>query len=250
MNYKIYPVFLGSRELDISGILYRYPIGTKMEMYVGAFVLEDEKGEYILVDSGSPSIREIKENGYGFSQVRESIEYIDEIKKMGVEPEKVKTIILTHLHWDHAWNLAHFPNAELIVQKIEIEHAIHPFKNSLKSYGMLKPCMGHNWLGAALQMKVVEGDVEVRPGLKVLLTPGHTPGSQSVAADTKDGTYLMIGDFAMNMRNITEAIPVASHNSVSDWYASYEKIQATGYSLLPTHDPITYSRKVYGGPEA
>lgn len=250
MNYKIIPIRLSQRTIDGNGIMLRYPYGKESyQLVLGAFVLQDENGEYILFDSGSPSRREIEENGYGFNPPDDSVEYLDEIRKIGVDPLKVKTIILSHLHWDHAWNLQHFPNAAIYIQTKEIEHAIHPLKNSLKSYGMLKPCMGHNWLIAAPQFVTVDDCAAILPGIDVLLTPGHTPGSQSAVVNTQSGKYVLCADFAFNMVNIERELPVASVNSVSDWYYGLERIKklmAEGCRILPTHDETTYAQEIYG----
>lgn len=250
MNYKIYPVRMSQRPIDGSGIILRFPYGKESyQLVIGAFVLENESGEYILFDSGSPSKNEIARCGYGFNPPQESVEYIDEVRKLGVAPEKVNTIVMSHLHWDHAWNLQHFPNAKIYVQRREIEHAIHPLKNSLKSYGMLTPCLGHNWLIAAPQFVTVEDCAEILPGLEVLLTPGHTPGSQSAVVNTAEGRFILCADFAFNMVNIQRELPVASINSVSDWYWGLDRVKALmreGCTVLPTHDETTYARKVYG----
>lgn len=250
MNYKIIPIRLSQRKIDGNGIMLRYPYGKEAyQLVLGAFVLENECGEYILFDSGSPSKREIEENSYGFNPPEESVEYIEELIKLGVDPQKINTIIMSHLHWDHAWNLPHFPNAKIYVQTKEIEHAIHPLKNSLKSYGMLKSCIGHNWLIAAPQFVTVNDHACILPGIEVLLTPGHTPGSQSAVVNTKNGRYILCADFAFNMVNIEREIPVASVNSVSDWYLGLERIKnlmVEGCKVLPTHDETTYAERVYG----
>ena len=250
MQYKIYPLQLSQRTIDGSGIILRYPHGKETyQLVIGAFVLKDAEGNCILFDSGPPSKAEILANGYGFNTPDDSVEYIDEIKKLGVVPEQVKTIVLSHLHWDHSWNLQHFPNAAIYIQEKEIEHAIHPLKNSLKSYGMLKPCMGHNWLIAAPQFITVRGEAEILPGLCLIPTPGHTPGSQSALVNTAEGQFLLCADFAFNGVNIQRELPVASINSVSDWYDSLARVKpllAAGCILLPTHDEATYRKKVYG----
>ncbi len=246
MNYKIYPIYLGGVEVDISTIMYRHAIGEKIRMVLGAIVLEDENGEFILVDTGAPSAREIREKGYGLRQMADSVEYIDEIKKIGVDPEKVKLIILTHLHWDHAWNLEYFPNAEIYVQKKELETAVNPVPTSRKSYALTKQIGGPTWIKALLQFKVINGDKDIRPGLRVITTPGHTPGSMSVIVDTADGGYVLCNDLAMNMRNITAGVPTGSVVNINEWYESYEKVMELGLKILPTHDPDVYNQKVYG----
>ena len=100
----------------------------------------------MLIDTGAPSAREIRENGYGLREMADSVEYIDAVKAIGVDPEKVKTIILTHLQWDHAWNLQYFPNATVYVQEREVVFALNPTPNARKSYSLYKEIGGPNWL--------------------------------------------------------------------------------------------------------
>lgn len=246
MNYKIYPIQLSGVNVDGSSILYRLPIGTQYRMVMGAFVLEDENGEFILVDTGLPSLRENEENNYGFRKMDESVEYIDELRKLGVDPEAVKLIILTHLHFDHSWNLQYFPNAQIIVQKRELHYAVDPMPNQRKSYALTKEAVGKSWLQAILQIKTVDGDVEIRPGLSVITTPGHTPGSQTVLVDTKDGMYALVNDIGMSFDNFTRAVPTASVHNQEEWYYSHAKVMKLNAKLLPTHEPSIYDTKVYG----
>lgn len=61
MNYKIYPINQGTRVMDIHDIVYRQPVGTDIPFAYGVFVLVDENGRLIMVDSGAPSVSEIEE---------------------------------------------------------------------------------------------------------------------------------------------------------------------------------------------
>ena len=248
MKYKIYPVYLGEKTVTVHEIFYRslYSKDDPLKMVFGAFVLQDENGEYILVDTGAPSAAEIREKGYPFLVVDQSIDYIEAIRKIGVEPEKVKLIIMTHLHWDHAWNMENFPNAEIMVSSVEMSHALQPTKTSWISYAMIPETGGPNWIKALLQMRPFSGEAEIRPGLRTINTPGHTIGSITVLVDTENGIYALVGDMGDSLLNFTEAIPPASVESVLDWYKSYERIMAMDVKLLPVHDPGTYEKNIYG----
>lgn len=248
MYYKIHPIYLGSKVFDMSTYLYRFPYGQEQAaMAMGAFVLEDENGEYILFDSGAPSINEIRRLDSPFAELAdESIEYIDEIKKIGVDPQKIKLIILSHLHWDHAWNLQYFPNAKIVVQDDELCCAINPHKSSIRSYGHVPQTDGPDFSRHVNQLYITHGDFEIRPGIQIIRTPGHTCGSISALVNTREGLYGLVADFAMLYRNFEEELPTGTVDSVIEWYKSLNKLRSTGAILLPTHEPKVYEKKIYG----
>ncbi len=49
---------------------------------------------------------------------------------------------------------------------------------------------------------------DIAPGVRVVPTPGHTPGHQSVAVDTDDGVVMIAGDCANCMENVVDLVPV------------------------------------------
>lgn len=246
MTYKIFPIPLGIFHRDRSKMLYLAPAGSDMEAYFGMFALEDEDGKFILVDSGIPSKEEIRKNGYPFEEPEVEYDFSDQLKKRGIIAEKVKLIILTHLHWDHCWNLEKFPNAEILVQRAELEHAITPYKHEKTHYCMEGTAFGKGWMKATLQMRALEGDMMIQPGIYVVTTPGHTPGSQSVLVNTKTKKYLLVGDMMYCKESVEKRIAVANVLDVYQWYQSYDKIMNYDAEILSSHDSMTYKWNVYG----
>ncbi|GAA3571120.1 MBL fold metallo-hydrolase [Kribbella ginsengisoli] len=97
------------------------------------------------------------------------------LKSAGVAAGEVDTVVLTHIHLDHAgWNLAEavprFGNATYVVQQAEVEHA----RGSATYERLVRP------LEDAGQMRAVDGEVSLDGGVRLLPTPGHTPGHQCV----------------------------------------------------------------------
>ena len=102
------------------------------------------------------------------------------------------------------------------------------------------------WFTAFKQFNRVDGDCEIMPGLQLLLTPGHSFGSQSVLVKTFEGNYIIPGDLLPLYENFDECIPNNINMSMADWYESYRKVKACADFVLPMHDLRVFERETYG----
>lgn len=105
---------------------------------------------------------------------------IGAMTELGVDPNEVKDVILTHLHFDHAAGLAGWPMRRTYVHRIETE----------APYAQLVSGM----LGMA-NLEVLDGEEgEIEPGIRWMLTPGHSDGLISLLVDTDDGLVVVASD--------------------------------------------------------
>ncbi len=127
-----------------------------------AWALTDGE-RWVLVDSGMPAAEEmrtkwkVEASGGGSAALRAGF------AEIGAAPEQTGTVILTHLHFDHAWNLELFPQAQMIVQRDELFHAIDPVPTQRIYYA--KP----NYIPLLERrrptgLRLVEGDADILPG--------------------------------------------------------------------------------------
>jgi len=97
---------------------------------------------------------------------------------------------------------------------------------------------GHNY---TLEV-TVKGEVEIRPGIRTLPVPGHTPGSQAILVDTDKGRYVIAGDAVFTYENLERDIPPGFHHDVDHSMESMELLRSRADHVLPSHDYTIFSR--------
>jgi glyoxylase-like metal-dependent hydrolase (beta-lactamase superfamily II) len=169
---------------------------------------------------------------------------------IGLDGGQIDLVIFTHLHWDHCFNLELFPSATFHVQKRELEYALDPLPADRRAYeaglsGIVPP-----WRAVAERIVAMEGEQEVCPGVRVMLLPGHTPGSQGVVVETADGPWIIAGDMVPLYENwlggdASKRIPGGIYQNLFDYEASFQRMASFGDRLLPSHDFRVLERTVY-----
>lgn len=156
-----------------------------------AFLLQAD-GRNILVDSGGNERFLQGGKGWAGLEFHYGREYFDKaFKDANIKPEEIDTVIYTHLHNDHAAYSYEFKNARIVVQKKEWETILNPLPpmlvrrdHDLEVIPELKKT----------NLTLIDGDLDIADGVRVFTTPGHTPGNQSVAVNTKRGIIALVGD--------------------------------------------------------
>ena len=106
-----------------------------------------------------------------------------------LDPDGVRAIVNSHLHFDHCGQNRAFAGVPIYVQRTELDLA-------REGYTVVE------WVDfAGARYDAVDGDREIVEGVSVLATPGHTPGHQSVTVRTGDGLVLIVGQAAQDARS-------------------------------------------------
>jgi N-acyl homoserine lactone hydrolase len=138
-------------------------------MSAGCYLLQTGDGRNILIDSGMPADYE---HPAGASTIVHGEDVVAQLARLGLQPTGVDTVVCTHLDVDHAGCHDAFPRAEFVVQRAQYEAA----RSGAPRYARARP----HWDDPALRYRLIDGDVELLPGLTLLETSGHTAGHQSV----------------------------------------------------------------------
>jgi glyoxylase-like metal-dependent hydrolase (beta-lactamase superfamily II) len=170
-----------------------------------------------------------------------------ELAAAGVDPNTVELVVLTHLHLDHVgWNLAWegerpralFPRARHLVQRADWEwFARQGGDNDRAAFERcVRPL---ETLGLA---ELVEGDQALDGGLRVLHTPGHTPGSQSLLVASGGDAVLLWGDVANHPAQVSESSwcsrgDLEPETTRRTREVLLDRAEAEGLWLAPAHFP-------------
>ena len=150
-------------------------------------------------------------------QITRKRSFFEQLENLNLKPEDIHKVILTHLHYDHTGHCTKFntsnqleitfPNALYYVQDEEWQAAQHPDARSKVGY------FPENFLLLERENKLVllNGDVEIIPGINVIKTGGHTAGHQVVTITSNGKSACFLGDLIPTSSHIK--IPyIASHD--------------------------------------
>ncbi len=159
---------------------------------VCAWLLHDG-ASWTLVDTGMASAAEIGAKWKVEARGGGAQSLVDAMRPFGITPDDIGRVILTHLHFDHAWNLELFPAARMLLQRDELMHAIDPVPSQRLYYTRhtINQVLDRRRPAA---LELIEGDLSLGEGLSVLKAPGHTPGMQVVCVQTARGRVGLVSD--------------------------------------------------------
>ncbi|MBL8130814.1 MAG: MBL fold metallo-hydrolase [Anaerolineae bacterium] len=180
-------------------------------------LLVQHGGRNILIDAGYGEKVPEKQRGYLFMD-RSTGGVRGALARLNLTPDDIDLVIDTHLHSDHSSGntvygeggaiLPMYPNAEYVVQAREYYDATHPNERTRATY------LAENYvpLYESGQLRLLEGDTDLGPGIRGVVTPGHTPGHMSVILESG-------GQFAMFTCDLSS---YAIHFERLGWMTAYD----------------------------
>jgi glyoxylase-like metal-dependent hydrolase (beta-lactamase superfamily II) len=164
----------------------------------------------------------------------------------GVDFDDIYSVALSHLHHDHAGGLRHFAGRVPVhAQRAEVEYGLggHP---GPERHGIFRV----DYDDPVIDWRLADGDTELAPGVRAVLTAGHTPGHQSFVVDLDasvgGGGLILAFDAADLSENIEEELAVggridATPEQTIECIRRLKSIAAAkGYPIVPGHDPVVW----------
>ena len=165
------------------------------------------------------------------------------LKAIGVEPDQVEDVIISHMHYDHCGNYDLFPRARYHLQDREMAYCTGR-------------CMGHAHLRVAFEVDDVvamirrifdgravfhDGGGQIAPGVTVHHVGGHTSGLQVVRVRTRRGWMVLASDASHFYANFEQSRPfpaVASVVEMLEGYRTLHQLASSPRHIIPGHDPL------------
>jgi N-acyl homoserine lactone hydrolase len=188
-------------EIKMTMRLYLLHLGIMQpgDVPVPGYLIQTTDGINILIDTGWPrSFVEYPQNPPGLSiEMRSGDTIVSRLAAIGLQPSDIDYLVCTHLDDDHSGNHDLFTNAELVIQQQHYELA----KGGHSRFAANRAV----WDYPSLRYRLIEGDIELVPGVELLETSGHVPGHQSVLVHLPlTGGVLLAADAVMH-RSMADA---------------------------------------------
>jgi glyoxylase-like metal-dependent hydrolase (beta-lactamase superfamily II) len=178
----------------------------------------------------------------------------DGLRLLGIAPESIKDVVLTHLHYDHVGNFHKFPAARFHLQEREMAFATGRY--------MRYPLFGHAFevedivgmvrLNFEGRVEYYGGDAELVPGVTLHLLGGHTGGLQIVRVHTARGWVVLASDATHFYENMQTHRPFTTSfhlGDVVDGFRTVERLAASPRHIVPGHDPLVMKQYPAPAPE-
>ncbi|HUU71901.1 MAG TPA: N-acyl homoserine lactonase family protein [Burkholderiales bacterium] len=169
------------------------------------------------------------------------------IRALGINPEKVEDVVITHMHYDHAGNVPLFSNAKFHLQDKEMDFATGR-------------CMCHNLMRHPYEANDVvemvrcvhdqrvqfhDGSAQIAPGIELHHIGGHTMGLQSVRVKTQRGWVVLASDASHFYAHMEQdrAFPIVYNLAeMLDGFNTLRQLATSSRHVIPGHDPLVMAR--------
>jgi len=172
---------------------------------------------------------------------------VDALRRLGIEPEMVSDVIVTHLHFDHIGNLDAFPRAKFTVQQAELDFWTGPYGTKPASAASVEASEISFLVEAVKDGRgvCVSGGVEIAPGIKVRQVPGHCPGQQIVIVDG-ERPRVLTSDALHFYEELERDMPYEVFTDLVGMYETYgilrELEEHHDAVIVAGHDPAVMSK--------
>ena len=197
----------------------KYPVNDKNQIELRTDpILVQANGLNMLIDSGigNGKLNDKQKRNFG---VTEESRIIESLQELGITPNEIDYMLMTHLHFDHACGLTKregdtftpvFERAEIITTQTEWDEMRHPNIRSKSTY------WPENWEAVAPLVRPFEGELEITPGIKMVHTGGHSDGH----------AIILIEDGGEKLIHMADIMPTQAHSNVL-WVLAYDDYPMT-----------------------
>jgi glyoxylase-like metal-dependent hydrolase (beta-lactamase superfamily II) len=243
-TYEVYAISYGIiPDFPVASLVAGADRSRKLDIQMMVWVLKGPNGANVLVDSGFYRDKFFKQ-----WKVKDFIKPSEAIGKVGLKPEDITDLIITHMHWDHADGMDLFPKARVWIQQDEYSYYTGEGWQPDGNHGGIDAddVMALVKLNIEGRVRLLKGDnQEVASGIKVYTGGRHTYASQYVGVSAKAGTVVIASDNCYLYENLDKHAPIAQTlDSESNLKAQdrMKQLASNMRLIVPGHDPSVFTR--------
>jgi glyoxylase-like metal-dependent hydrolase (beta-lactamase superfamily II) len=237
-KYEIYAIrYATIKDFAVSGLVMGADRSRKLDIAMMVWLVKGE-GRNILVDAGFYRDQFFKQ----WPGIADFVKPSAAIARVGLKPEDITDIIVTHMHWDHADGMDLFPKAKIWIQKDELEYYAGSAWQSPRTHGGIDrdDVLAAVKLNLEGRVGLVNGDgQEILPGITCYTGGKHTYASQFVGVNTAAGIVVLASDNMYLYENMEKHAASASLDPESNLRAQdrMKQLAASPKLVIPGHDP-------------
>src|SRR5579863_845715 len=242
-DYEIYAIrYATIPDFPISELVVGADAGRKLDIAMMIWLVRGN-GRNILVDSGFYHERFFKD-----WQVKDFTKPSEALKRVGLKPEDITDVVITHMHWDHADGMDLFPNARIWIQRDEMEYYAGEAWQGKDTHGGIdeEDVLTLVKLNTQGRVGMVNGDAqEIIPGVTCYTGGRHTYASQYVGVNTSAGIVVLASDNMYLYENLEKHVPIAATlDAASNLHAQDRMKQMASRPglIIPGHDPAVIAK--------
>lgn len=176
------------------------------------------------------------------------VDPVQALRGLGIEPEAVDQLVVTHAHYDHIGNLDRFPSAEIVLARRELEFWTGPYAGRLQ-FAHATEADELALLVAAAEagrVRLVDDTLDLAPGIELVVVGGHTPGQLVAQVATGDGAAVLAADALHLYEELERDRPFFVVADLVDMYRGFdllrEMTEDPGRMLVAGHDAAVAER--------
>jgi glyoxylase-like metal-dependent hydrolase (beta-lactamase superfamily II) len=172
---------------------------------------------------------------------------VDSLRLIGLDPDAVEDVVLTHLHYDHVGSFHKFGRARFHLQEPEMRYATGRYMrhHRLRHSFEVEDVAGMVRMLFADRVVFHDGDAELAPGVSLHVCRGHSAGLQCVRVNTRRGPVVLASDVTHFYENMETGRPFTTAFHVGDMLEAFDRLRALAPSskhVVPGHDPEVMRR--------
>ena len=242
-QYEIYAIrYATLPDFPVAELVAGADPGRKLDIAMMIWLVRGN-GRNILVDCGF-----YHDHFFQEWKVSDFIKPPEALKPLGLKPEDITDIVITHMHWDHSDGMDLFPNARIWIQKDELQYYAGEAWQAKDTHGGIDPedVLMLVKLNTQGRVGLVNGDAqEILPGVICYTGGRHTYASQYVGVNTGAGTVVLASDNMYLYENLEKHVPIAATlDAVSNLRAQdrMKQLAARPEFIVPGHDPAVMTK--------